>query len=96
MVREFGSPVAETAVRGVPRSYAFGAFLVLMLLGCGAIIGGSWFVRSWRQIAAEEKSDAAAAARNGNGAGPSAVDDEAEDSVPGRASEHSTLVRFPL
>jgi hypothetical protein len=95
VVREFGSPVAETAVRGVPRSYAVGAFFVLLLLGCGGILGGSWFVRSWRQIAAEEKQ-AVAAAANGNGNGVGHDPDSAEDAGPGRVSEHSTLVRFPL
>ncbi len=50
VVRKFGAPVAQTATRGLPRRYAVIATIVLALLGCGAIVGGSWFARSWRQI----------------------------------------------
>lgn len=50
VVRQFGAPVAQTATRGLPRRYALIATIVLALLGCGAIVGGSWFARSWRQI----------------------------------------------
>jgi len=50
VVRKFGAPVAQTATRGLPRRYAVVATIVLALLGCGAIVGGSWFARSWRQI----------------------------------------------
>jgi hypothetical protein len=97
VVREFGAPVAETAVRGVPRSYAVGAFLGLLLLGCGAILGGSWFVRSWKQIAAEESHGVEVAAANGNGNSPPSGE-ESEDGEPGTSPDlpHSTLLRFPL
>jgi hypothetical protein len=54
VVRQFGPPLAQTATRGLPRRYALIAMIVLSLLGCGAIVGGSWFVRSWRQIEAAE------------------------------------------
>jgi len=50
VVRRFGAPLAETATRGLPRRFALAATIILILLGCGAIVGGSWFVRSWRQI----------------------------------------------
>ena len=50
VVRRFGPPVAQTAVRGLPRRYALIVALGLALLGCGAIVGGSWFARSWRQV----------------------------------------------
>lgn len=66
VVREFGAPVAESATRGLPRSYALGAALALALLGCGAIIGGSWFVRSWKQIdEAEGRGRPGGASSNG-------------------------------
>jgi len=50
VVRQFSPPLAETATRGLPRRFALAATIVLILLGCGAIVGGSWFMRSWRQI----------------------------------------------
>jgi hypothetical protein len=100
VVREFGAPVAETAVRGVPRSYAVGAFLALLMLGCGAIIGGSWFIRSWKQIAAEESHGAEVAANNGsgNGNGAPSDEDESEDGTPGSSPDlpRSAVLRFPL
>lgn len=54
VVRKFGAPVAQTATRGLPRRFALIATIMLALLGCGAIVGGSWFARSWRQIEAAE------------------------------------------
>jgi hypothetical protein len=54
VVRQFGPPLVETATRGLPRRFALGATIVLALLGCGAIVGSSWFMRSWRQIEAAE------------------------------------------
>lgn len=50
VVRRFGAPVAQVATRGLPRRFALMATILLALLGCGAIVGGSWFARSWRQI----------------------------------------------
>lgn len=50
VVREFGAPLAGTATRGLPRRFALAATVILALLGCGAIVGGSWFIRSWKQI----------------------------------------------
>jgi len=50
VVRQISPPLAETATRGLPRRYALAATIVLILLGCGAIVGSSWFMRSWRQI----------------------------------------------
>jgi hypothetical protein len=80
VLRELGAPVAETAIRGLPRKYALIATLVLALLGCAAIVGGSWFIRSWQQVAEAERhghpdashpegpeDDDQAPAGNGNG-----------------------------
>lgn len=50
VVREFGAPLSETATRGLPRRFALAATILLILIGCGAIVGGTWFMRSWRQI----------------------------------------------
>lgn len=50
VVRKFGAPLATKARRGLPRRYALAAMIVLAALGCGAILGGSWFIRSWKQI----------------------------------------------
>lgn len=66
VVRRFGAPLAETATRGLPRRFALGATIILILLGCGAIVGGSWFVRSWKQI--EEAESRGHAASEGGGA----------------------------
>jgi hypothetical protein len=60
VVRQFGAPVALTATRGLPRHYAVIATIVLALLGCAAIVGGSWFARSWRQIEEAEARGAEA------------------------------------
>jgi hypothetical protein len=95
VVREFGSPVAETAVRGVPRSYALFAFVGLLFFGCGAIIGGAWFIRSWRQIADEERHAAAAVPPNGSGGPTGVVDDEGAEDGEGSA-KNAALARFPL
>jgi hypothetical protein len=54
VVRRFGAPLAATATRGLPRRLALAVTIILILLGCGAIVGGSWFVRSWRQIVEAE------------------------------------------
>jgi hypothetical protein len=50
VVRKFGAPVAQVATRGLPRRVALIVTILLALLGCGAIVGASWFARSWRQI----------------------------------------------
>ena len=54
VVRKFGAPIAGEATRGLPRRYALAAMVILALLGCGAILGGSWFIRSWKQIEVAE------------------------------------------
>ena len=56
VVRQFGNSLVGTTTRGLPRSVALVATILLALLGCGAIVGGSWFVRSWRQIDEAEKA----------------------------------------
>lgn len=60
VVRQFGAPLAATATRGLPRRLALAVTIILILLGCGAIVGGSWFVRSWRQIVEAESRGHAA------------------------------------
>jgi hypothetical protein len=55
VVREFGTPLIGNATRGLPRRFAVVAALLVALLGCGAIVIGSWFIRSWRQIEAAER-----------------------------------------
>ncbi len=55
VVRQFGAPLAGVTTRGLPRRYALAATIILALLGCGAIVGGSWFIRSWRQIDEAER-----------------------------------------
>jgi hypothetical protein len=67
VIRQFGAPVAQTATRGLPRRFALMATIVLALLGCGAIVGGSWFARSWRQV--EEAEARGHAAEEGERAG---------------------------
>jgi hypothetical protein len=56
VVRQFGTPLVGTAMRGLPRSFALAATIIVALLGCGAIVGGSWFIRSWRQIEQAERN----------------------------------------
>jgi hypothetical protein len=56
VVRPFGTPLVGNVTRGLPRSFALGATIILALLGCGAIVGGSWFIRSWRQIDEAERN----------------------------------------
>lgn len=55
VIRKFGASVEGVATRGLPRRFALAATVFLALLGCGAIVGGSWFVRSWRQMEAAER-----------------------------------------
>jgi hypothetical protein len=94
VIRELGAPVGETATRGVPRSYALIAFFAILALGCGAILGGGWFVRSWRQVEAEE--NAGKPPTNGNGRGPSGGDGSKGTQAGSADLAHSSLVRFPL
>ncbi len=50
VVQQVGAPLAQTATRGLPRAVALAVTIILALLGCAAILGGSWFIRSWKQI----------------------------------------------
>jgi hypothetical protein len=63
VVRQFGAPTVTTATRGVPHSLAFAVAVILALVGCGAIVGGSWFARRWKEFARAE------AEANGSGGG---------------------------
>jgi hypothetical protein len=69
VVRKFGAPVAQVATRGLPRRVALIVTILLALLGCGAIVGASWFARSWRQVEeAEARGHAEADQQQGVGA----------------------------
>lgn len=83
VVREFGAPLAGPETRGLPRRYALVATIVLVLLGCGAILGGAWLVRSWRQI--DEGEDDGAPDGEPHESPPS----EHPHSEPPRPSAHS-------
>jgi hypothetical protein len=85
VVRQFGAPVAQTATRGLPRRYALIATIVLAVLGCGAIIGGSWFARSWRQI---EEAEARGHAADGK-------ESEADLAEPVRMEPSAGAARGP-
>lgn len=97
VVREFGSTGVGTATRGLPRKLALGIAIVLALIGCATIVGGSWFIRSWRQVADAERhgseprepldDDHTNGNGNGNGAGRA-------DGSPSPAQ--SPILRFPL
>jgi hypothetical protein len=63
VVRQIGAPLVATATRGLPRSIALVVTIVLALLGCGAILGGSWFVRSWKRFEETEASGSTSAAQ---------------------------------
>jgi len=71
VVRKFGAPVAQVATRGLPRRFALIATIILVLVGCGAIVGASWFARSWKQIEeAEARGHADGGEQPGTGAPP--------------------------
>lgn len=71
VVRQFGARLAGTTIRGLPRRFAVLAAIALALFGCGAIVGGSWFVSSWKQV-----EEAEARGRLDES------DDESSESVP--------------
>ncbi len=88
VVRKFGAPVAQVATRGLPRRFALMAAIGLIGLGCGAIIGGSWFARSWRQV---EEAEA-----RGSGADGALQAVSTPEAVPhGKAQVASTASRHP-
>jgi hypothetical protein len=104
VLREFGAPVAETATRGLPRSYALVAALALALLGCAAIVGGSWFIRSWRQVAEAERhghpdgvepEEPADDDHSNNGSGNGSGNSNGAGR-PGGSPAQSPILRFPL
>jgi hypothetical protein len=94
VVRQFGAPVAQAATRGLPRRFALMATIVLALLGCSAIVGGSWFARSWKQI---EEAEARGHSENAEPLRSSSdlVGLDAEDDAGQRvASAQSAAARF--
>lgn len=54
VVRQFGAPTVTTTTRGIPHSLALAVAVILALVGCGAIVGGSWFARRWAEFARQE------------------------------------------
>ncbi len=78
VVRQFGAPNVTTATRGIPHSLAFIIAVVLALVGCAAVIGGSWFARRWKEFAAEE----AEATPSGDGGDADPSDDDAASEEP--------------
>jgi hypothetical protein len=74
VVRQFGAPTVTTATRGVPHSLAFAVAVILALIGTAAVVGGSWFARSWKEFAKEE------AEANGSAAG--GADPPGDDAAP--------------
>jgi hypothetical protein len=92
VVRKFGAPLAGEARRGLPRRYALAAMIILALLGCGAILGGSWFIRSWKQI-----EDAESRGRAPDAEEPPRPDDNGQDGLgsPGAASVVSRIPNQP-
>jgi hypothetical protein len=86
VVRQFGSPTVTTATRGVAHSLAFGVALILALIGCAAVVGGSWFARSWKQFAKEE-AEAGGNGKGGDGDAPSADDATPADDASNPAAQ---------
>ena len=82
VVRQFGSPTVTTATRGIAHSVAFAVALILALVGCAAVVGGSWFGRSWKQFAKEE----AEAGGNGKGKGGDGASSSTDDAPADDAS----------
>jgi hypothetical protein len=86
VVRQFGSPNVTTATRGVPHSLAFAVALILALVGCAAVVGGSWFGRSWKEFAKRE-AEADAGGTGGDDAARSADEDAPADDTSSPAAQ---------
>jgi hypothetical protein len=86
VVRQFGSPTVTTATRGIPHSLAFALALILALVGCAAVVGGSWFARSWKEFAKKEAEDDASGT-GGDADAPSADADAPADDTSGPAAQ---------
>jgi hypothetical protein len=80
VVRQFGAPTVTTATRGIAHSIAFAVAVILALVGCGAIVGGSWFARRWKEFAREE------AEANGSGGGD--ADPPGGEAAPADEASH--------
>jgi hypothetical protein len=79
VVEQVGAPLSQTATRGLPRSLALAAAIVLALLGCAAIVGGSRFIRSWKQIGEAERRGHPLAEAEGAEPVPLSADPTASD-----------------
>lgn len=86
VVRQFGSPTVTTATRGVPHSLAFAVALILALVGCAAVVGGSWFGRSWKEFAKKE-AEADASGPGSDDAASSAGDGAPADDTSSPAAQ---------
>jgi hypothetical protein len=101
VVRQFGSPTVTTATRGVAHSLAFALALILALVGCAAVVGGSWFARSWKEFAKKE-AEAGASGTDGDDAAPSAdaeapADDTSDPDPAAQKARAALLTRsWPL
>lgn len=100
VVRQFGSPAVGTVTRGLPRSVAVALTLVLALLGVALVVGGSWFVRSWKRFEEEEeeaeRGGHEGAERNGHENG--SLPPEAQPSAPlagAPPKAGSAILKFP-
>lgn len=100
VVRQFGAPTVTTATRGVPHSLAFAVAVILALVGCGVIVGGSWFARRWKEFAKEE-ADANGPGGTGDGGDPSGgpagpPDGDSERSAQSKARAALATRGWPL
>jgi hypothetical protein len=85
VVRQFGAPTITTVTRGVAHSLAIIVTVALVLLGCGAIVGGSWFSRRWKEFTVEEANADRKSGGDGpdeTGDGPDRTGDDSEQMAP--------------
>jgi hypothetical protein len=94
VVRQFGAPNVTTVTRGTPHSLAFAVTVGLILLGCGGIVGGSWFARRWKEFAKDEdeakdaggKGEGGDQPRDGDSEHPASNDSDEKTPTPAEVS----------
>ncbi len=100
VVRQFGSPSVTTATRGISHTLAIWSALILALVGCAAVVGGSWFARSWKEFAKEQKPKLKRAAPEATMTASSADDgasaDDASDPAAQKARAALLTRSWPL